>query len=172
MGGSGAIPIGIDDEVPFENSGIYIILSAVPSEAHLFHWGLYISVNGGQIYHARNDGPDRTWKVEAKNRDTLIASKSMRLAMKIGTVKSSAQADEADELLRAVPVAKHGEYMEKYRERFTCRIWVREALDALNGAKIVQFECSTEDIQDEATSVASRLVMSGVKGLAESDFTI
>jgi len=168
----GVSELGIDEAVPFEESGIYVILSAIGVQNDRFHWGIYAAVDGGQIYHATNETPDFTWKMEAKSRDKVNKSRSMRLAMKIGSVKSKAQADKADAVLRAVPIAKYGEYIAKYNQKFTCRIWVREALEALNEAKIVEFTCDTEDIQDEALSTVSDMMKKGVKGLTESDLTI
>lgn len=166
------------DTVPLEDDGIYIVLFAggCDSKGPYWHFAIYINANGGQKYHATNWTPHddfcRYWRFEVSYGHAVNWSDSLRLAMKIGSVKSKAQAATADALLRAVPVSKHGEYMPKYAKRFHCGIWVREALEVFNKAEIVQFTCSTEDIYREVLDEARRLSRIGLIGLCESDLTI
>lgn len=171
-----AIPIKDGDGIPFEENGIYIVLSALRGRAGniTYHWGLYISVNGGWIYHATNDSADKTWSVQAKNGSRIASSKNLRLALKVGSVKSTAKVGEADAILRAVPVPTDGvEYMAKYNDNFTCRIWVREALDALNEAKIVELTSSTENIEKEATSLIACMTKRRInRSIAQSKHAI
>ncbi|OAT12825.1 hypothetical protein BDBG_08121 [Blastomyces gilchristii SLH14081] len=66
-----------------EANGIYLILSVAAVE---YHWGIYVAENAtkGVIHHANNT--QGGWSYERKLTQTLVLSKMLALALKIGTI--------------------------------------------------------------------------------------
>lgn len=109
----------------FELNGLYILLSDRGDKSYTFHWRLYLhqSPTSGSIYHLLNDIDPTIWRFEHLPDQTVIYDPSLLGALKIGVLDPTLHAHFL-ERLHQIPLVDS----VRFRERITCRVWLKEAL--------------------------------------------
>lgn len=59
----------------------------------------------------------------------------------------------------------------RYRERITCRVWLKEALYTLDDEGYISLTASVDDVESEARGLAMKNKSSGARKLVPSDLT-
>lgn len=126
----------------FENWSIYVLLSSRGSLPG-FHWGIFVPTDTprGMFWHAIN----RTggWHLEIIDTKTIPYSLSLCLAAKIGKIDSSA----CETLKKALePVPGDGQPSQRNQEEFSCRVYVQDAIHALQTANVISLTKSIEEM--------------------------
>ncbi|CAI7591950.1 unnamed protein product [Penicillium glandicola] len=127
-------------QLTFEVNGLYILLSDRDDKSYTFHWRLYLhqSTTSGSIYHLLNDVDPTIWRFEHLSDQTVSYDKALLGALKIGVL---------DPIL-------HVHLLElRFRERITCRVWLKEALFALDDEGYIMLTRSVDDIEAEARNL-------------------
>lgn len=164
----------------FETDGLYILLSDRGEDSYgSFHWSLFLAKSNttGTMFHLINAtlidsiraASASSWRYETKS---SIASQSRRLllALKVGVLEPVLQ-DAVGDRLAQVPIE---EYSTRFGEDVTCRVWLKEALFALNDEGYVTLTKSIDGIENEARFLAIRnqsnrrrtIVYSGSTGMS------
>ncbi|OAL54479.1 hypothetical protein IQ07DRAFT_583769 [Pyrenochaeta sp. DS3sAY3a] len=132
------------------NYSIYISLNlrgALPG----FHWLIYMPKHAstGNIWHATN----RTggWHLEAKSISDVHEPMSFCLAYKIGSIEPK-DWSKVNEILLNVDAS--GDLSPDSSEKFSCRIWAKNAMVRLQQEGFVEGDKSVEEIEEEATRLA------------------
>lgn len=132
------------------NYSIYISLNlrgALPG----FHWLIYIPTHAptGNIWHATN----RTggWHLEAKSVADVHEPMSFCLAYRIGRIEPN-DWSKVNEILLKVDAS--GEPSPDTSEKFSCRIWVKDAVMSLQQEGFVAGDKSVGEIEEEAIRLA------------------
>lgn len=133
----------------FETNGLYLLLSE-RGDAYTFHWGLYLakSRNDGEIFHLINLENSTTWKYEYKLSKNVGSSNRLILALKVA-VMDSALHDALKTRLLQIPIKS-----VHFHETITCRVWIKEALFALNEEGYIKLTGTVDQIEQEAKSKA------------------
>lgn len=155
-----------DPLLPYKDYGVYILMSNISKPAK-WHWGLFVCVSKpyGQVYHATNrTGP---WEFKESLTDGVVDSKQILAAIELTILSSEDKIDIAHKALKDVPVSADGDFCEKWGEHFTCRVWVKKALEKLKTVGVINFS-SAGELEDEAIRAASSAVRTGEKILVRS----
>lgn len=136
----------------FKNWSIYVILNLRGAESG-FHWAIFIPTAAplGTISHAVNRSGG--WFYEVLETNTIPRSIELCLAIKIGSITST-NFTTLKSVLKDVPA--NGTPSTHTKEAFTCRVWVKDALIALQNAKLVQLPSSIEEIEQSAIEAAEK----------------
>jgi hypothetical protein len=129
-----------------EDMSIYITLTlrgALPG----FHKSIFVPTEKptGEVWHATN--PSGGWFLETETTATLMESSSVCVALKVGTVD-----DQSLMILRTTleSVPASGEPSVNTGEAFSCTVWVKDALLALQKAGVITLVKDIETINEEA----------------------
>lgn len=152
----------------FEVNGLYILLSDRGDKSWTFHWEFYLqkTTKGGTIFNLVNGANSSIWNFETKATENVAYSKSLLVGMKIAVLDPSIHQAFFDRLSQ-VPIVDS----VRYREKITCRVWLKEALYALNDEGYISLTASVDDIEDEATGLAMRNKSSGARTVASSQLS-
>ena len=150
---------------PYEDGGIYIILTTI--SANRWHWGLFICVSDtyGIVYHSTNTNGD--WMFEDHMTENVVSSQNIVAALQIGSGIQEQWAQAAHDVLIAVPVIIDGGPDPRWGENFTCRIWVIEACDRLREAGLIPDE-PARDVEDDAYRLARAASSTGTRRMGRS----
>ncbi|OAX78271.1 hypothetical protein ACJ72_07422 [Emergomyces africanus] len=110
-----------------EANGIYLILSVAAVE---YHWGIYVAENAtkGVIHHANN--AQGGWSYERKLTQTLVLSKMLALALKIGTIPLPQGHTQIDPILG-------NPNMISQDPGFRCKAWALDGVARLHTRGVV-----------------------------------
>lgn len=135
----------------FDVNGLYILLSDRGDNSYTFHWGLYLhqTPDSGYIYHLVNDSGATGWYFEPQPRRSVKFSRGVLVALKIGVLGPIMHQPLLDRL-REVPIA----YSTRFRENITCRVWLKEAIFALDEEGFIKLIRPVNDIESEANRAA------------------
>ncbi|PSS12784.1 hypothetical protein M430DRAFT_29373 [Amorphotheca resinae ATCC 22711] len=137
--------------ISFDVNGLYILLSDIGAESQ-FHWGLYLATASkeGIIFHVVN-GPQTgyNWEYQRKKSYNVPSSLTLLVGMKIAVMEPLLH-EALAERLDAVPVAPSSRY-----GAITCRVWVKEALHALDDEGYIKLTTTVDMIEDEVTFAAT-----------------
>ena len=138
------------DALRFDSNSLYILLSDLGDD-YRFHWGLYLakSPESGIISHLTNPENTTTWTYEAKSSANASSSGSLIIAVKVATIEPEL-VDTLCNRLAKIPIG----YSAHFREDITCRVWVKEALFALDEDGYIKLVKSVDDIEMEAKTAA------------------
>ncbi|KAK2755521.1 hypothetical protein FQN54_006461 [Arachnomyces sp. PD_36] len=155
-----------DPPLPYKDYGLYILMSNISRPAQ-WHWGIYICVSKpyGQVYHATNTSG--LWEFQESLTDGVANSRQIIAAVELGMLSGEDKIDLAHKALMEVPVSRGGDYCEKWGEHFTCRIWVKEALEKLKAVGVVNFS-SVDQVEEEAIRIAGGATRVGRRVLTQS----
>ncbi|PVI06281.1 hypothetical protein DM02DRAFT_667541 [Periconia macrospinosa] len=133
-----------------EKHSIYVFLNLRGAEPG-FHWGIFVPTNQtqGGVWHAVNRGGG--WMLEIIAATGIPNDMSLCLCFKIGKVASQ-KWNTLEEILRKVPA--NGLPSSNTQEIFTCRVWVKDALFALDVGGVIRLAKSVEDIEKAAIEKA------------------
>lgn len=140
--------------IPFQNLGIYIVLSRIsrPSE---WHRAVYIGISNpwAQVYHATDKGrDDGDFFYEDFIDETLPYSTHVLLAVRIGSLRDEDELALAHSLLTAISTPWEGERWEKWARPWTCKTWVKEAVQVLLDNGLVALRCTPQELEDELSA--------------------
>ncbi|KAJ5952995.1 uncharacterized protein N7479_011408 [Penicillium vulpinum] len=138
-------------QLNFEVNGLYILLSDRGDKSYTFHWRFYLhqSSTSGSIYHLLNDIDPAIWRFGHLPDQTVIYDPLLLGALKIGVLDPTLHAHFL-ERLRQIPIVDS----VRFRERITCRVWLKEALFELDDEGYIMLMRSVDDIEAEARSLA------------------
>jgi len=154
-------------DTPYEDGGIYIILTPLDAATNRYHWGIYISVSDtyGILYHVTNSTGQ--WIFEEHMTENVVSSRNIVAALQIGTGLANDAADAAHNILSRLPVIIDGSYDSKWGENFTCRVWVLEAVDRLCQHRLIANE-EAREVQDDAFRLARAATSTGERKMGIS----
>lgn len=131
-----------------QHSDIILALTFIDHRIPIFHWLLFIAerdqnnledaILSGHKIHARLDRSIRdvqTWHFESTE-FTLATSASIAAAAVIGQLKNDGSIRDLECLLERIPLSIPDEDVGREKE-FTCRVWIRQALRAMNSAGFI-----------------------------------
>ncbi|PYI33267.1 hypothetical protein BP00DRAFT_424121 [Aspergillus indologenus CBS 114.80] len=93
-----------------------------------FHWILYLSTSPtqGQTFHLINAPGSDVWTFDSQTTGDITHGSRLLVALELGEIEPALHTALAERLAQ-VPVG----YSTRFREAMTCRVWVKEALFAL-----------------------------------------
>jgi hypothetical protein len=135
----------------FETNYIYILLSD-RGDSYRFHWALYLAKSNtdGVIFHLHNPVNSTTWAYESQPSSDIPDPDRLLLALEVGGVLEPLLHDSLGDRLAQIPI----EYSTRFRENITCRVWIKEALFALNNEGYIKLIKSVDAIEEEAKILA------------------
>lgn len=133
----------------FQTDGLYIILTD-RADSFTFHWGFYISKSDDeglvlQIINSPNDPDEWKYEILKFSRADLFSTRKILVALQIGVLDPILHESLADRLAQ-IPI----EYSTRFHEDMTCRVWIKEALFALDQEGYIKLHKSADDIEEEA----------------------
>ncbi|KAJ5084367.1 hypothetical protein NUU61_008946 [Penicillium alfredii] len=134
-----------------EPNALYLILLD-RGDTYTFHWKLYLTTNSstsptaGQIFHITNEAGLTAWEYETSPTTELPTSRRLLLALQVGVLDPVLHR-ALGERLALVPLAL---YSTRFWEHLSCRVWVKEALFALDDEGYVSLGKSVREIEEEA----------------------
>ena len=93
--------------------------------------------------------------------DGVVDSKEILAAIEL-TILSEKNISDVHKILAGIPVPRDGGFRAKWKENFTCRIWIKEALDNLEEAGVFSIS-SVGDLENEAIRAATGAVRTGTR---------
>lgn len=138
------------EPLQFEPNGLYLVLCD-RNDDYTFHWGFYLAstAQSGVIHHLINQQPSGAWAYEAISSENTPYSERLLVGIKVA-VMDPVLHDAMAERLTQVPVA----YSSRFREDITCRVWIKEALFALDEEGFIKIVADITGIEREALSLA------------------
>ena len=135
----------------FEPNALYILLLD-RGDTYLFHWELYLAKSqvDGTAIHIIDDTGSSAWEYERVVTNEMPQLRRLLLALKIGSLTPLLH-NALFERLAMVPLSQ---YSIRFRERLNCRVWVKEALFALDDEGYVNLRHAVSDIEEEAKYLA------------------
>ncbi|PKX98925.1 uncharacterized protein P174DRAFT_437361 [Aspergillus novofumigatus IBT 16806] len=153
-------------EITFDVNGLYILLSDRGENSYTFHWALYLhqAENSGYLYHLINESDSTSsWRFDPQPSQDAIDSQRLLVALNIGVLEPTLHQALLDRL-RQIPIA----YSTRFHENITSRVWLKEALFALDDEGYIKLTEGVNDIEAEATNLAMRNKIRGTKTVARS----
>lgn len=138
------------EPLPLDENGLYILLFDL-GDGYRFHWQLYLatSTESGTIFHLTNPGANDTWLFEAKPGTDERFSPDLVLATKMAVMEPVLH-EALQSRLASVPSG----YSVRFRENITRRVWVKEALYALDDEGYITLTNSIDCIENEVVTTA------------------
>ncbi|OQD75154.1 hypothetical protein PENDEC_c008G02811 [Penicillium decumbens] len=135
----------------YKTNGLYILLSDRGEQSYTFHWALYLhqSTNSGFIYDLINEANSTSWRFNQQTGQDARAFQRILVALKIGDLDPALHRSLLDRL-KEIPIA----YSTRFHESITCRVWLKEALFALDDEGYIMLAKSVNEIETEATTLA------------------
>lgn len=153
-----------------EVNGLYVLLSD-RGDTFSFHWALCLaaSAESRRIYHLINPAGSQSWIYECKS--STLPSSSSSPSTSTSSPSSSAAVADPRRLVVAVQIAvvepalheALGEclaslpislYSTRFHEQTTCRVWVKEALYALDDQGYIALSAPVGNVERRALSLA------------------
>ena len=133
-----------------ENNSIYMILSLRGAEPG-FHWGIFVPTDKpeGEVWHATNRSGG--WSLENRTTSGVPDSMSLCLCCKVGSIANQ-NLSIFNDILRSV--SANGNPSPNTQETFSCRVWVKDALSALDNAGLISLRMDTSAIERDAIKEA------------------
>jgi hypothetical protein len=143
--------------------GLYIIVRDL-GDTYRFHWGLYLATrtSTGDLSHAVNTVNKNSWAYEVR-RDINLIDWRFLAAVKVGIIETELH-DALRSRLREIPMG----YSSRFKEDMSCRVWVKEALFALDNEGFIQLVGSVNAIDMEAKAEAMRNKLEGRRTIIKS----
>lgn len=133
--------------LPLEPNTLYILLLDLGGSC-LFEWKLYLTLTPttGRTFHITNEAGPVTWQYKSEAVYDISSNTQVVLALQIGVVGPVLHAALGTRLA-LVPLTL---YSTRFRESLCCRVWVQEALFALDDEGYLGLARSVVDIEQEA----------------------
>lgn len=138
------------DRLSLDSNGFYILLFDVGDDCR-FHWVLYHaqSPDSGIVSYLLQVQDTDAWVFETKTSADVGSSRNLIVAVKLAVIEPEL-ADALSKRLAQIPIG----YSARFREDVTCRVWVKEALFALDDEGYIKLIKSIDDIEMEANTTA------------------
>ncbi|KAJ5851983.1 uncharacterized protein N7529_011368 [Penicillium soppii] len=135
----------------FEPNSLYIILLDLGA-ACLFEWQLYLASTSttGRAFQITNDAGPLAWKYKGEVVYDMATSSKLVVALQLGIIGPTMHAALAARLA-LVPLTV---YSVRYRESLCCRVWILEALFALDDEGYLDNKKGVREIEQEARQSA------------------
>ncbi|KAJ6113676.1 hypothetical protein N7523_006993 [Penicillium sp. IBT 18751x] len=142
----------------FEANSLYLLIRD-RGDTYVFLWSLYLTTTAteGIHFHIINEVGPTDWKYERTPTNEIPCLRDLLVALKIGVVGPTIHGALSDRLA-LVPLTI---YSTRFRENLSCRVWVKEALFALDDEGYLNLEKTVQGIEEEAKYLA---VMAKNKG--------
>lgn len=146
----------------FEVNGLYILLSDRGDNSWTFHWQFYLhqATNKGTVSHLVNEANSPDWKFETWPSENVAYLTPLLGGLKIAVLDPVLHQAFIDRLAQ-IPIADS----VRYREKITCRVWLKEALYALDDEGYISLTASVEDVETKARNLAIINKSSGARTL-------
>ncbi|KAK2762048.1 hypothetical protein FQN54_001054 [Arachnomyces sp. PD_36] len=148
----------------FDPNGLYIVLSDIGA-IDRFHWGLYLATSEdiGVIFHLTNPPNSSEWIYETRTTSNMRQSVNLLVATKIAVIDPVLGGIMPDRLAQ-IPI----QYSARFREDITCRVWLKEALFALDEEGFIKLTASVDDVENESKVAALTNKFQRTKGVIKS----
>lgn len=110
-----------------------------------------------------NEYDSTNWRFDPQPSQESIDSQRLLMALKIGVLEHTLHQALLHRLWQ-IPIA----YSTRFHESITCRVWLKEALFALDGEGYIKLTESVNDIEAKATNLEMRNKIRGTKTVARS----
>jgi hypothetical protein len=152
-------------QITFDINGLYILLSDRGDKTYTFHWCLYLhqTIDSGSLYHLINESDSTSWRFDPQPITNIANDERLLGALKIGVLDPTLHQPLRDRLWE-IPIA----YSTRFHESITCRVWLKEALFALDDEGYIKLTESVDGIEAEARNMAMRNKSLGKKTVAQS----
>ncbi|PPQ77916.1 hypothetical protein CVT26_005170 [Gymnopilus dilepis] len=120
------------------NNGDIVVALFLREDSRSFHWALAISRGGTVFYrmHARNDLSTPGWHYDSGDYH-LFESRTLAAVIKIGNINRSHKSVlQINDLVKDIPHRIEWRDSDS-RAPYNCRVWVRNAVRALNSARVI-----------------------------------
>lgn len=130
---------------------LYIVLFDRGDKTYTFHWALYLhqNANAGLQYHLINTTDSTSWKFDPHATDDIESDRSLLAALEIGSLEPMMHPHLLHRLEQISILDS-----ERFRERITCRVWLKEAIFALDDEGYISLTKTVDDIEERATLLA------------------
>ncbi|TVY34923.1 hypothetical protein LOCC1_G006403, partial [Lachnellula occidentalis] len=136
---------------------IYITLQYLRTDSNgqnKYHWGLYATGDSppkGILFHASDEGRrPLDLFYERRNVSNPLRSRSMVVVLKIGDVSSASAIDRS---VSRVPLMSRSR-LPPGEPQWTCRVYVKQALEALNQDRILRLPASVNQLERACLAAA------------------
>lgn len=138
------------EPLELDENGFYILLFDL-GDGYRFRWEFYLatSTESGTIFHLISPATSDVWVFEAKTITDERSSPDLVLATKIASMPPLLHEALQSRLAR-VPI----EYSARFRENISRRVWVKEALYALDQEGYIKLTNSVECVEKEVALTA------------------
>ncbi|EQL02947.1 hypothetical protein OCS_01339 [Ophiocordyceps sinensis CO18] len=138
------------------NGSVFIALQYLYTEngRNKYHWGIFVTYRNapkGMLHHA-TDVNRRPMDLYYETREITdpARSQSLVVCLKVSSLLSSA---DISHCLSAVPLMRRSR-LPRHEPRWTCRVWVKEALNYLHRARIIQCHLDVDTMEHYCNLVA------------------
>ncbi|OJD16788.1 hypothetical protein AJ78_03078 [Emergomyces pasteurianus Ep9510] len=174
------------DPLPLEQNSLYVLLFD-RGEAYRFHWALFLTATHpttpttttaegvgeeeeqeqtaesnppGTLFEVTNPNPsnDNLWTYNATILTALTNKHNPLCALKISTIEPLLH-EPFQALLGTIPIIP---YSQRFGEKITCRVWLKEALYELDQGGFIQLLWPVEEIEKEARALGMLCWCAGV----------
>ncbi|PWY62296.1 hypothetical protein BO83DRAFT_383465 [Aspergillus eucalypticola CBS 122712] len=147
-----------------EPNGLYLLLADRESSS-TFHWGLCLakSPTDGTIFNITNFPNRNVYSYEIKSDQKVISSGRYLLALKVGDLHPALHGP-LETRLSEIPI----QYSTRFHEAMTCRVWVKEALFALDDEGYIKLVENINGIEAEARFAAMLNKANGKRTVGKS----
>ena len=157
--------MSLPQPLPLEPNALYILLLYLGGSC-LFEWRLYLASThtNGQTFHITNETGPVNWQYKTEAIHNIASDKQVVLALQIGVVGPVLHAALGSRLA-LVPLTL---YSARFREGLSCRVWVQEALFALEDEGYLNLTRSVVDLELEARQLGMLNKSRGTRSLVRS----
>ncbi|KAJ5550644.1 hypothetical protein N7535_001410 [Penicillium sp. DV-2018c] len=157
--------MSIPKPLKLEPHALYILLLDLGNNS-AFNWQLYLAatVTTGRTFHITNEAGPIAWECKSEAVNDIGSSSRLVLALQVGVVEPVLHAALARRLA-LVPLAL---YSVRFWEELCCRVWVQEALYALDDEGYLGLGSSVRDIEREARRLGVFNKSRGVRSVVRS----
>ena len=148
----------------FEPNSLYILLMDLSNTFH-FEWRLFLAstTTTGQVFYINNDAGSVAWEYKSEMAN-MSTNARLVAALEIGVVGSILNS-ALGARLGLVPLTV---YSVRYQESLCCRVWVQEALFALDDEGYLNIGKTVKEVQQEGSQLATLNKSRGTKWVVRS----
>ncbi|KAL4914891.1 hypothetical protein BDW62DRAFT_189507 [Aspergillus aurantiobrunneus] len=151
--------------VRFDLNSLYLVLTDRGS-ASSFHWSFYLrtAATSGEMLHLVNRSGMTEWEFECLARlpEDVATANELLLVLKLGDLDPVLHG-AFKERLGQIPI----QYSARFRESISCRVWMKEALFALDDEGFITLAQSVEKVEADAKLVAMLNRAQGRKSIVD-----
>ncbi|KAJ5385275.1 hypothetical protein N7517_003186 [Penicillium concentricum] len=157
--------MSIPRPLSLEPNTLYILLLDLGGSC-LFEWKLYLTSTPttGRTFHITNETGPIAWQYKTEVVYSIASDMRVGLALKIGVI-GPVMHTALRTRLALVPLAL---YSGRFREGLCCRVWVKEALFALDDEGYIGLVQSVVDIEQEARQLGMLNKSRGTRSVVRS----